>query len=76
MREVAENVSEHRVPRTGHRIAEENADGFQKGFLAFSARPEKPAAKTKNPSMKMPGLANRPRTSGERSIAERFSSGF
>jgi pimeloyl-ACP methyl ester carboxylesterase len=35
MREVAKNVSELRVPRTGHWIAEENAEGFLNGLLAF-----------------------------------------
>jgi hypothetical protein len=35
MREVAKHVSELRIPRTGHCIAEENADGFLKSPLAF-----------------------------------------
>lgn len=35
MHEVAENISELRVPRTGHWIAEENPQGFVKGLLAF-----------------------------------------
>ena len=35
MREVSGNVSELRVPRTGHWIAEENPQGFVKGLLAF-----------------------------------------
>lgn len=35
MRAVSENVSELRVPHTGHWIAEENPQGFVKGLLAF-----------------------------------------
>ena len=35
MREVADHVSEFRVPRTGHWIAEENTEGFLTGLLAF-----------------------------------------
>ena len=38
MREVTENVSELRVPRTGspeEKEAPKNADGFLKGLLAF-----------------------------------------
>jgi hypothetical protein len=41
MREVAESVSELRVPSTGHWIAEENADGFLHGLLAFLRAPER-----------------------------------
>jgi pimeloyl-ACP methyl ester carboxylesterase len=35
MREVADDVSELRVPRTGHWIAEENPVGFLEGLLKF-----------------------------------------
>jgi pimeloyl-ACP methyl ester carboxylesterase len=39
MREVAEDVSEYRVPRTGHWIAEENPDGFLEGLRGFLKSP-------------------------------------
>jgi pimeloyl-ACP methyl ester carboxylesterase len=39
MREVADDVSEVRVPRTGHWIAEENPDGFLEGLRGFLKGP-------------------------------------
>jgi pimeloyl-ACP methyl ester carboxylesterase len=39
MREVADNVSGLRVPRTGHWIAEENPQGFLEGLRAFLRSP-------------------------------------
>ncbi len=39
MREVADDVSEVRVPRTGHWIAEENPDGFLEGLRSFLKGP-------------------------------------
>jgi pimeloyl-ACP methyl ester carboxylesterase len=52
MREVAANVSELRVPRTGHWIAEENPEDFLNGLLEFLRAPMRIDAsrKTKNPS--------------------------
>ena len=35
MREVAENVGEFRVPRTGHWIAEENPDALMERLRPF-----------------------------------------
>ena len=35
MREVAENVSEFRAPRTGHWIAEENPDALMERLRPF-----------------------------------------
>ena len=42
MREVAANVTELRVPRTGHWIAEENPEDFLNGLLAFLRGSEQP----------------------------------
>ena len=50
MRKAAENFSELRVPRSGHWIAEENADGFLKDVLAFLR-----AKKRKTPAQKCRG---------------------
>jgi pimeloyl-ACP methyl ester carboxylesterase len=41
MHEVADVVSEFRVPRTGHWIAEENTEGFLKGLKAFLGTPSR-----------------------------------